>query len=212
MTRWITLLALLALAAGARAQGGGPTNTVGLYMVEDPDGCATAQVDAPAGTTFTCYMVLTNPWNENVERPVSVVSGFEFRLGLPSDLVLVDAWEPPLNTGDGALPEFIYAVNLPVVDGRCRLMYFRIMSMTDEPRFLSLGPVQDAPVSIPGRMAYVDDMDGAMVWPDNLVGMDPVSGSPDVPVFAVNWDGALSFCETVPDEGISFGAVKALYR
>jgi len=31
-------------------------------------------------------------------------------------------------------------------------------------------------------------------------------------VFAVNWDGDLSFCETVPDQGMSFGAVKALYR
>ena len=34
----------------------------------------------------------------------------------------------------------------------------------------------------------------------------------DVPVFAINWDGEMSFCETVPTRDASFGEVKALFR
>jgi len=210
MVRAIPLLIILALATGAQAQINHPYNEVGIYAVENPEGCAEAQIEVPFATVFTCYMVLTNPWNETLDQPVANVGGYEFRLGVPADVFLLTASvPPPCPSCEWYPPDFIFAVDKPVIDGRCLLVTFGLATMTSEPRFLSLGPVQDAPASIPGQMAFLG-RDGE--WPDNLFAMYPVSGSPDVPVFAVNWDGDLSFCETVPDQGMSFGAVKALYR
>ena len=198
---------LLGLAGAAGAQINQPHNELGLYTVPDPDGCATAQVDVAAGITFTCYLVLTNPWNEALDRPVANVGGFEFRLGIPSDVYLISDDLPPCPTCFVTPPDYIWPASVPVMDGCCSLVAFHLMSVTDEPRFLSLGPIQDSAQSIPGQMAFTDQDDQY-----SLQAMRPISGSPDVPVFAVNWDGDLSFCETVPDAGMSFGAFKALYR
>ncbi len=209
MIRRFTVVLALVLASGAQAQINHPINEVGLFTVEDPVGCETAQVAAPSGTVFTCYMVLTNPWNETLDRPVANVGGYEFRLGVPDGVYLLTATVPPCPTCFQSPPDFIFAIDKPVIDGRCTLVTFGFMAATDEPRFLSLGPVGDAPQSIPGQMAFWDLDDET---PGGVIAMEPVSGSPDVPVFAINWDGALSFCETVPDEGMAFGAVKALYR
>jgi hypothetical protein len=67
--------------------------------------------------------------------------------------------------------------------------------------------VQNTPQSIPGQMAFTDFDDGY-----SLHVMHPVSGSHDVPVFALNWPGEFPFGETVPQRDESFGGVKALYR
>ncbi len=194
------------LAAAAQAQVNHPYNEVGIYTVENPDGCATAQIDVPAMTAFDCYLVLTNPYNENLARPVANVGSVEFRLVMPGDMYLLYANVPP-HYGFDEPPDFQYATDVPIIDGRGTLLTFTLMLATDEPRFLYLTPVRDRPQSIPGAIMFTDLDDG---WSMHV--MYPVSGSFDVPVFAINWDGDLSFCETVPTQEQSFGAVKALYR
>ncbi len=207
MIRWLTLLPALLLAAGVQAQVNRPHNELGIYTVETPDGCAAAQADAPAGTSFACYVVLTNPWNDALDRPVTEVGGYEFRLEMPADVLLLGAVSPPQSTGELYPPDMLMGCRAPVVDGCCTLLDLVLMPVSDGPYLLSLTPVQDAPQSIPGAMNFTDFNDG-----DAMQVMHPVSGSADVPVFAINWDGALSFCETVPGDNASFGAVKALYR
>ncbi len=208
MTRLLTVLLVLTAAASAHAQVNHPYNEVGIYTVDNPDGCSAAQVDAPAGTTFTCYVVLTNPYSDTIGAPITEIGGYDYRLDWSADLYVLEAQPPPGTYNfPGFVPEAVLGTDVPVVAGRCTLMTMRIMPAATGPIFLYLGPVQNAPQTIPGEMAFVgfDDEFVAHV-------MHPVSGSFDVPVFAINWDGDLSFCETVPDEGVSFGGVKALYR
>ena len=208
MFRMLSVIAILMLAGAANAQINHPYNEVGIYTVEQPDGCATAQVDVPAGGEFWCYLVLTNPYNEALGRPVATVGGFEFQLGLPDGCLLLGAVYPPGNTVDcfECFPDFLSNAPMPVTGGHLTLMQFRILVTTAEPDFLFLSPLATLQ-SIPGAMAFTDLDDG-----HSLQVMHPVSGSFDVPVFAINWDGELSFCETVPARDASFGEVKALYR
>ncbi|MFO7608027.1 MAG: hypothetical protein R6X35_02340 [Candidatus Krumholzibacteriia bacterium] len=203
------LIATLALAGAAAAQINHPYNEVGIYTVEQPDGCATARVEVPVGGEFWCYLVLTNPWNEALDRPVTTVGGFEFRLGIPEGVIVLASVYPPFHIDDcfGCWPDFRVGANMPVNNGFRTLMPFQIMVTTGEPVFLSMAPTAVTPSSIPGEIVFTDYDDDF-----SLQVMHPVSGSFDVPVFAINWDGDLSFCQTVPLRDESFGSLKALYR
>ncbi len=199
----------LLLAGVAVGQINHAHNEVGIYAVPDPDGCASAQIDAAAWAHVTCYIVVTNPYSESRGRPITTMGGFECRYVVPDDVYVLNGTYPP-----GAFPpcfpepgELLFGCNVPVVDDHCVLFTLTLASTTGGPGFIYLTPVQAAPQSIPGHIA-ITDYDDAYA----LQAVEPVSGSFDVPVFAINWDGELSFCETVPDEGIAFGAVKALYR
>ncbi|MBE0567971.1 MAG: hypothetical protein IH621_18600 [Krumholzibacteria bacterium] len=204
------MLVLLLLQGEAAAQINHPYNEVGIYAVPDPEGCATAQIDVAPMTPFTCWVVLTAPWNENLGRPVPTVAGIQFRLELPGDVMLLavdyGACVPPLTP---MLPEFWTPCSTPVAAGRATLLGLTLMATTSGPAFVHMSPVRQSSPMLPDQMAF-SDADG--VWPDNIFAMHPISGSHDVPVFAINWDGDLSFCETVPLRAESFGGLKALYR
>lgn len=211
MIRVISLLFVLLPAAGASAQINHPHNEFGLFAVPDPDGCATAQIDVSAGSIFTAYLVLTSPWNDQLDRPVATIGGLEFRFVMPDGVALLGLVWPPFTEAspspDGNAIEYLVGMRAPVTGDSVVLATCTLLLETGGSGFFYLRPVSNAPASIPGSMAFTDyDDDFA------LLAMYPVSGSPDVPVFAVNWQGDLSFCETVPDEVISFGAVKSLYR
>ncbi|MFO7608029.1 MAG: hypothetical protein R6X35_02350, partial [Candidatus Krumholzibacteriia bacterium] len=80
MNRLAALIAVLVLAGTAAAQINHPYNEVGIYTVEQPVGVAETEVDAPANVEFDCYVVLTNPYNETLGRPITTVGGMEFNL------------------------------------------------------------------------------------------------------------------------------------
>lgn len=202
-------LVMMLAAAGAQAQINHPYNEIGIYTVEQPDGCATAQIDVAPMVQFTCYLVLTKPYSETLGRPVATVGGVECRYVLPDGLMLLSGRYPP-GTFPPCFPgpgELLFACNVPVVDDRCVLFTFTFMSLDGAPGFIHLTPLPSYQ-SLPGQMAFTDYDDEDFA----LHAMHPVSGSFDVPVFAINWDGDLSFCETVPVRDVSFGKVKALYR
>jgi len=206
MIRLLPLVILAALAAGASAQINHPHSEVGIYTVPDPVGCETAQITVAPFTLFDAYVVLTDPYNEQRDRPVTTVGGFEFSLQVPSSVFVLTANYPPGCVGfPPPPPDFITGCDAPVIAGAAVLMTFVFMPTTTETVFFHLGPLQTMAPSFPGQMAFADD-DGSLHI------MHPVSGSADVPVFAVNWDGEMSFCETIPSRDASFGAVKALYR
>lgn len=203
----LALITILALTGTTAAQINHPYNEVGIYTVPDPDGCATAQADMAAMDQVTCYLVLSAPYNLARARPVTAVGGVECRYVLPDGVFVLSGQYPP-GTWPPCFPgpgELLFACNAPVVDGHCVLYTMTLMSLDGAPGFIHLAPFV-AP-SIPDRMVFTDyDDDFA------LQAMDPVSGSFDVPVFAINWGGDLSFCETVPVRNESFGGVKALFR
>jgi hypothetical protein len=206
MIRLLSLVILAALAAGASAQLNHPYNEVGIHTVPDPVGCETAQVAAAPFTTFTAYVVLTNPYNDDLGRPVTTVGGFEFSLQVPPSVFVLSAQYPPGCVGfPPPPPDFITGCDTPVSAGAAVLMTFVFMPTTVETVFFHLGPLQTMPPFFPGQMAFADDDFSVHV-------MHPVSGSADVPVFAVNWDGEMSFCATIPARDAAFGSVKALYR
>jgi hypothetical protein len=175
--------------------------------VEHPNGVLETEVEAPANVMFECYVVLTNPYNEALGRPVTTVGGFEFRPVLPDSVYLLAARCPsPWGCGWG-FPDFLVGCEAPVITGACTLVTMTVMSTTGASDLLYLIPVQDAPQSIPGHMIFTDFDDD---FSPHV--MHPVSGSHDVPVFALNWDGEFPFWQTVPAQDTTFGGVKALYR
>ena len=201
-------IVMMLAAAGAQAQINHPYNEVGIYTVEQPVGCVTAQIDVAPMTQFTCYLVLTNPYNEGLGRPVTTVGGLECRYVLPDGLLLLSGRYPP-GTFPPCFPgpgELLFACNVPVVEDSCVLFTMTLMSLDGAPGFIHLAPFPVYP-SIPSHLAFTDYDDDF-----SLQVMHPVSGSHELPVFAINWDGELSFCETVPARDVSFGGVKALYR
>ena len=208
MIRLLPLFILATLATAAAAQLNHPHNEVGIYTVPDPVGCETAQVTVAPFTPFTAYVVLTDPYNEELGRPLATVGGFEFSLQVPSSVFVLSAQYPPGCVGwPPPPPDFLTGCDSPVTNGVAVLMTFVFMPTTTETVFFHLGPLQTMPPFFPGQMAFADFDDDYSVQV-----MHPVSGSADVPVFAVNWDGEMSFCETIPSRDASFGGVKALYR
>ena len=89
MFRMLSMIAILILAGAAAAQINHPYNEVGIYTVEHPVGVAQTEIEAPANIMFDCYIVLTNPYNETLGRPITTVGGFEFSLGIPADVYLL---------------------------------------------------------------------------------------------------------------------------
>ena len=214
MKTLLTLLFLslsLPLAGVAVGQINHVYNEVGIYAVPDPDGCASAQIDIAPLTGFQCYVVLTNPWNDDLDRPVSTIGFINLYLPPPDGVWLLGATMPPLSTWDCwdcPLGYLWFPVDCTVTGQSVVLTTLTMLVEGPGPYLLFMSPPPPGFGSeFPGEMTYYET-DG-----DHPVHvMDPVSGSFDVPVFAINWDGDLSFCETVPDEGTSFGSLKALYR
>ncbi|MFO7608028.1 MAG: hypothetical protein R6X35_02345 [Candidatus Krumholzibacteriia bacterium] len=209
----LTLITILALAGAAAAQINHPYNEVGIYTVEDPDGCESAQIDVAEGEMFTAYLVLTNPWHAALGRPVTHLGAVEFRVELPAGLeTLGMVWPSGTEVWpqwDGDAVEFLagFMVPAPVIDGSITIIEFRFLASSAQPGFIYLQPHVLGTPSVPGAIAFTDADDGFSTQV-----MHPVSGSFDVPVFAINWDGELSFCATVPLRDESFGGLKALYR
>ena len=208
MIRLLLVVLFAVIATGANAQLNHPHNEIGLYTVPNPVGCEAAQVAAAPFTPFTVYVVLTNPYNAELERPVTTVGGFEFSLDVPSSVLVLSAQYPP-----GCIwmppppPDYQSGCPVPVTGGAAVLMTMMFMPTTGETVFLHVGPLVTMPPSLPGAIAFADADDDL-----SLHVMHPVSGRFDVPVFAINWSGEMSFCETIPARAESFGGVKALYR
>ena len=207
MKRFLVLFAVMTLCVGvANAQYiYEHNNEIGIYTDPNPT-AATAQdlatySGAPGGSIMA-YVVLTNPYNNNINAPISTIGGFEFRIVVPANVYLLGAALPPNSTNFANQPDFLCGSNAPVVDSHVTLLTLTLGEFTGTPSFIYLTPVQEAPQSVPGEMAitdYNDDFSISVAY--------PVSGDHLEPVFGLFTGDAV-----VPTDDASWGEVKNLYR
>jgi hypothetical protein len=204
----LVLLTLLTTAANAQP----PylyqfNNEIGIYLIENPT-AENAQDMAcyigPPGA-FTAYVVVTNPYNDGLDQPIDMVGGFEFRLVFPPGLFIM-AILPPHLTLYTIPPDYQCGGDIPVQGGanerRVVLMALNISTFAPDPAAIFIGPLAGIPPTVPGFAVIADAGDNY-----NVFTLNPVSGSYDAPVF-----GLYDCGNVVPNEDVSWGAVKTLYR
>ncbi|MFN2370742.1 MAG: hypothetical protein ABR506_06240 [Candidatus Krumholzibacteriia bacterium] len=195
MKKMLLILAALSLVAtGALAEN----NEIGIYLTQDANPDNT--VYNGAAGSFTAYVVLSDPWNDNTNTPIAVVGGFEFRIEVPANMYLMGAALPPSTTNFASVPEFLCGANIPVVGGNATLITLTLGEFSMTPSLVYLTPVVNAPQSVEGEMAVTDYNDDFTI--SNAY---PVSGGHDQPVFGL-------WTSVVPTEDASWGEVKSLFR
>lgn len=199
LARPALIAAVLVLPAAAAAYD---PNLLGLFY---DTSASVDELSIDPYSQHDLYLVLLNPVNDGFggggQRDVKFVSGFECGIvPPPGDLLLgVDFPLPAINVGsaDNLLVGFGGA--LPV--GRSRaatLATVHVLSTGNNRAGYRLNLA--SPASLDGSMAYLDAEDTV----DKLVGMMPVSGAFDRPVFWFgNWH--------VKEQAL-WGEVKSLFR
>ena len=181
-------------------------NEVGLYMTPDGYGATgTYEIGIPVDV----HLVLTKPTNTETGQPFDAINVFECQLNFSpvpeGTLFNLGEYYPgsAFNVGDnwhideGYLEYIVgFGENIPVIDEAVVLVTITFFSTTASEIEVTLGPTSSS--SIPGQMNF-----GLGVSTPHI--MNPVSGSPDAPVF-------LFHGEAIAVENETFGSVKALYR
>jgi hypothetical protein len=195
----LTLLLVLAVAPGASASD---DNLLGLFYDTAAD---VAEIEVSANSMHTLYLVLINPVNDAYDgggiRDVSLVWGFECAIEPPAGDVLlgIEFPGPAINLGTADNIVAGYATAVPVASSRTAMLAsISVLTLGNNPEGYRLAPA--SPASLPGLMAYVDYDDPD----DNLVGMNPVSGAWDRPVF--------TFGDYTIEQNLRWGGVKSLFR
>ncbi|MFO7607869.1 MAG: hypothetical protein R6X35_01545 [Candidatus Krumholzibacteriia bacterium] len=196
----LSLALLLAPATPAHAGIADLQNAIGLYTAIPNDLEDAADLAAYEGGTgtFSAYVVLTNPWNDNTGAPIDRVGGFEFRLELPASVILLDAALPTACINFMSTPNFFVGADIPVSGDAAALVSLTLGEFTGTGGGVLLAPVSSTP-SIPGSLAVADYEDGF-----SLSAAVPSSGSLTSPVFCI-------FCRQY-DEPSTWGGVKTLFR
>ncbi len=202
MKTLLTTLIVVALLVPALALGYNENN-IGLYITEAPTGDdaeATLVAATPGG--YDIYLVLTKAYNWSLFAPINNVGGFECSLTLPDSWQISEVVLPP-NVLDlnGDLAHFYCAGLIPVTGGMATLATITIGTFDSPPPagYVYISPYFAAP-SLPGTMA-ITDADHEYV----LEAAYPSSGDYDEPIFGLNMS-------VVPDEDLTWGDVKSLYR
>jgi hypothetical protein len=203
MTKSLALTALtiavLILPAAAAAYD---PNLLGLFY---DTGATVNELAINPNSQHDLYLVLLNPVNDGFggggERDVGFVSGFECGIIPPSGDFLLGVDFPLLAINFGSTDNMLVGFGSALRVGPSRAATLATVHV------LSLGDNRDgyrlslaSPPSLAGSMAYLDaeDTDGS------LVGMMPVSGAFDRPVF---WFGNWHIKEQA-----LWGEVKSLFR
>jgi hypothetical protein len=196
-TALITAIIILPAAAAAY-----DPNLLGLFY---DTGATVNELAIDPNSQHDLYLVLLNPVNDGFggggSRDVGYVSGFECGIVPPSgDFLLgVDFPLPAINVGSGDNLLVGFGGALPVGTSRAAtLATLHVLSFGNNRAGYRLSLA--SPPSLAGSMAYLDAEDTG----DNLVGMMPVSGTFDRPVF---WFG-----DWHVKEQALWGEVKSLYR
>ena len=189
-------------------------NEIGIYLTESPTADNAQEMSCYQGApgVFTAYVVVTNPWNNRLDRPIDQVMGFEFRLEPPVG-VAINAVLPPEAINFMPLPDYFCAISTnpryPTwlqVHGSGNQRHAVLMSLTvtvpvADTAALFIEPVSLYP-SYPGFGTIADAEDDG-----HYSLLHPVSGGYDAPVF-----GLFDCGQVVPTEEGSWGGLKSLYR
>lgn len=200
MKTLITTLIVVALLAPALAFGWGENN-IGLYVTEAPTGDdAEATLNTGVPGSWDVYLVLTKAWNWDENQSIANVGGFECTLVLPDDWQIAGVTYPPNVLDLNNANEHFYCSGLwPTSFGTVTLATVTLGTFNPTPGHIYIEPYFVAP-SIPGSMAITDADYGF-----SLVQAEPSSGDYSEPIFGLNMT-------VVPDEAVSWGDVKSLYR
>jgi len=195
----VTALAALSLLAPTTGFAQGAHNQMGVYL--DAEMSAT-NVTAAAFDIVNVHLIVTNPYNEALNRPIESISGIEVRFIMPAGLAIDSAtiWSAEAsdfgNAPDGHIVGF--GQPIPTVNGVAHIATKSIIVMNITPFGVTLGPHTSIP-SIPGAMAILD-FDG-----EHIQELYPASNDYAEPVFGFNQT-------VVATESTSFDKLKALYR
>lgn len=192
---------LVTQAAPATADLSDLQNAIGLYTEIPNDLREARQLAVYEGDTgtFAVYVVLTNPYNENTGGSINVVGGYEFRLELPSSVILLDVTLPPVSANYVNPPNFTVGTMIPVSGDVAVLASLTLGEFTGTGGRVLLAPTTAYSPSIPGSLAVTDYEDEF-----SLSVAVPSSGNLDSPVFCV-------FCRQY-DEESTWGGIKTLFR
>jgi len=193
--RIISFLALCAIALSATtaiAQVDPAADGIGIYA---DLGGTTSQVQAPAGTPFEAYVLLTRPSRTNG------ITAWECGIQVPDNMTIW-GWNIQgdfMNFGAGTTFAVCYNEPRPATDV-VHLMTFIVVPQNGAPGYfyLDAGTYDSGNDGVPN---YIDDAN----W-DILVPLHTWPNGVAQPAFAVNSD------QQLPADDVSWGEVKALFR
>lgn len=175
------------------------SNQLGLYT--DQAGTTTGTDGTAPFTNVTAYVVLFNPYNTNLEQPITGVKGAEWALTPGAGVVVLSLDFPVSTINVGTTTDVIAGFATPVDASSGTVTVgtytFLYTSATSDPVEFHVAPFSSA--SLPGHMAVLDFAD-EQVYP-----LHPSSGDYELPVFGIN-------LSPVAVEPTTMDAVKALYR
>ena len=195
----VTALAALSLLAPSTGFAAGALNQLGFYTDVDM-----TDVNMSAGlyTSQDVYLVLSNPYNHDLDSAVTAINGVEFTIVYDSAQLNATPFvfaTPAVNVGSGNIYIAGFGTPLPVGEGGyVSLGTASFFVLTTDPAFIYLAPSE--PVTNPGNMAYLD-------FNQETVGtnMYPSSGDYANPVFSFNGG-------VVATENASMDQIKAMFR
>ncbi len=144
---FVSALATLFAGASARAQPYPQPDRVGIYF----DTAATTNWRAVNPFVFTtAYLILTNPTGGGFG-----VEGFECRINLPANAMLMRVDLPPVSLNVCTLPDLAVGVGIPLPPAPAvTLATIIFMGTSSAPGTWTLTPISGEAQTIPGAMAY----------------------------------------------------------
>ena len=193
----LAALSLLAPSSGVAQD----YNQIGIYTTPTPTLItADAEWNGAMPGQLTCYLVCTNPFNDNTtQAPIVQLGGYELYITAPAGFQII-AELPPNTFNLRNPPDFYVSGAIDVVDGAALLATLTIGTFSGSEGLLYL-EINPQP-SLPDVMAITDAGDNFV-----LVAAYPASGDLLNPIFSINMDG-----NVVPTEDASWSDVKALYQ
>ena len=172
-------------------------NELGIYTEE-----MSSNITAAPYSQHVLYLIITNPYNYELDRPVEAITGYECQISIDGPVMVTEVTWPEgfLNIGN-TLKHIVAFQEVPVVGNAAQVCTLHTIFLGTEGQLctMSLNPV--VPGSIDGAMAYLDENG------NYVLSLYPVSGDWESPVFAFNADPQI-----VATEATSFANLKAMYR
>ena len=179
-------------------------NHLGLYA--DEAATSVNLTEVAAFSTVPVYVVVTNPYNTNLDQPVSGIKAVEFQVVPPANVTVlgITFTNTAVNVGTSINVIAGFGTPVDVSGGMAVVATYSILYMDaagTAPAPFHLAPAE--PASISDMLAIQDAAD------ELLYGLYPSSSTYDNPVFGINTIGD---DVVVATDEVTFDSVKALYR
>lgn len=212
---WMVAMALLLVAGPAVGQD---RNLVSLVIEPDCPALITQQHNDCFNELYCgvneIFLVVINPWNTTLDAPITSVGGFECKLGLPSEIILLGMVLPPASVNFKPLPEMVVGTSVPVMGEQTLLATLTVLvpEYVGDTLYARLSPVNQVYQSIPGRLAISDANDGFSLFAVDAYGAGGVAVDYTEPMlYFGDPSGSGAPCAVGIDDG-TWGSLKAQYR